>query len=73
MASPNKVSQKLAALKTFNPTSRLRQEILKIMVSNIMTEEELNVNKKVFKMIDKDHTGAISKTELCIAMNRELN
>jgi len=39
------------------------------MVSNIMTEEELESNKKVFRFIDKELTGDISPAELCRVMS----
>lgn len=60
-------------LKAFRAEKKLQQAVLSFLIHDLNTNKEIQFLKKVFKSIDKDFDGKISKKELELFMNKFLN
>jgi calcium-dependent protein kinase len=53
-----------ACLKSFNASNKLQQAILIFIANNLLSAEERNYAMQLFRSMDKDGSGLISKEEL---------
>ena len=69
--SPSNLNTKpiLKRLKRFNKNSKLRKDIMNVLVRYLNTEELTQLNS-VFRVLDTDHTGYITTSELKEALTR---
>ncbi|OMJ74003.1 hypothetical protein SteCoe_23900 [Stentor coeruleus] len=63
----------LTALKTFNNNNKLKEAIRTFIVTQCTTITETKELKKIFKAIDKNSDGKISKNELSLYYSRFFN
>lgn len=68
-----KVISVLSNLRTFKAEKKLQQAVMSFLIHDISTSKEIQFLKKVFKSIDKDYDGKLSKKELSEFTNKYLN
>ena len=51
----------------YNAENLLKKEAMNVIV-NLVPEEKIKVLKETFRMLDKDHSGTISASELQVGM-----
>lgn len=68
-----KVISVVENLRTFRAEKKLQQAVLSFLIHDVNTTKEIQFLKKVFKSIDKDFDGKLSKKELSDFVNKFMN
>ena len=68
-----KVHTVVENLKAFRAEKKLQQAVLSFLIHDLNTNKEIQFLKKVFRSIDKDFDGKISKKELQVFINKFMN
>ena len=64
------LKSKLENLKNFNHSEKFKKMVLKCIVENVVSSEELKKLREIFYSLDLDHTGYINVSELQEAFTR---
>jgi calcium-dependent protein kinase len=66
-------SEVLASLKRFRGDLKLRQALSAYAVSHFSSKEEINRQKELFKALDKDNSGMLTRSELIEGLSTQMS